>query len=239
MRSHLHLGRIPYLTDFLSLFFPNLCLICQYRSSLTQHNFCLSCQQRLPYTNFHEVKENLFTDRFWGRIPLQTGAALFFLHKNGLVQELIYRLKYNDRPKIGIQLGRLYGNILKNHSVFATADYIVPVPLHPTRKRKRGYNQSTQFAIGLSEAMKIPYEERILKRIIATTTQTHKSRLERFENVLAAFVVNDPTLAQNKHILLVDDVLTTGATMEACATRLLEVKGVKISMATIASTTTN
>ena len=209
-------------------------MICQKNQALSNQSFCFSCQQKLSFTHFHTIEENAFTDRFWGRIPLQAGAALFFLHKDGLVQELIYRLKYNDRPKIGIQLGRLYGNILKNYAVFATADCIVPVPLHPTRKRKRGYNQSTQFAIGLSVAMKIPYEDRILKRIIATTTQTHKSRLERFENVLSAFVVSQPSLAQYKHLLLVDDVLTTGATMEACATRLLEVEGVKISMATIA-----
>ncbi len=234
MRSQFYLERIPYLADLISIFFPKLCLICQQQSTLRHHGFCFACQQKLPFTNFHLTHENAFTDRFWGRIPLQAGAALFFLQKDGVVQEIVYQLKYNDRPKIGIQLGRLYGKILKNHSVFAAADLILPVPLHPSRNRKRGYNQSTQFAIGLSEILHIPVNDTALIRTIATTTQTKKTRLERFENVLSAFQVRDRIAIANKHILLVDDVLTTGATLEACATHLLEIEGVTMSMLTIA-----
>jgi len=225
---------IPYLSDFFSIFFPNLCLICQNKKTISKQCFCLSCQQKLPFTNFHLLEENEFLDRFWGRVSIVSGAALFFLFKNGPIEELIYRLKYGDRPSIGIQLGRLYGQSLKKQGAYATVDMIVPVPLHLTRLRKRGYNQSTQFARGLSETLLIPYNDIALKRILPTTTQTKKTRLERFENVLQAFRVSDPTPFKNKHILLVDDVLTTGATLEACATRLLEVEGVRMSMVTIA-----
>jgi len=225
---------IPYLSDFFSIFFPQLCLICQNKKTISNQCFCLSCQQKLPFTDFHLLEENEFLDRFWGRVPIVSGAALFFLFKNGPIEELIYRLKYGDRPSIGVQLGRLYGQSLKKYAQFSTVDLIVPVPLHPIRFRKRGYNQSTQFAIGLAEALMIPYNDRALERILPTTTQTKKTRLERFENVLPAFRVSDFPTLKNKHILLVDDVLTTGATLEACAIRLLEVEGVKISMATIA-----
>lgn len=220
--------------DFLSLFFPNLCLACRQNQASAENILCLSCQQHLPFTDFHRMPENEFTDRFWGRIPLEAGAALLYFTKESKVQNLIHLLKYGDRPNVGIQLGKLYGAILKAYFPFKEIELIVPVPLHPQKQRSRGYNQSTQFAIGLSESMNIPYLEDALKRTIQTSTQTRKSRLERFENVLLAFQVHQANAISGKHILLVDDVLTTGATMEACAAKLLELPEVKVSMATIA-----
>jgi len=220
--------------DFLSLFFPNLCLACRHNQASGENILCLSCQQHLPFTDFHRMSENEFTDRFWGRISLEAGVALLYFTKDSKVQSLIHLLKYGDRPNVGIQLGRLYGSILKNYFPFGEIELIVPVPLHPRKQRSRGYNQSTQFAIGLSESMNIPYLEDALERAIPTSTQTRKSRLERFENVLTAFQVHQAKAISGKHILLVDDVLTTGATMEACATKLLELPEVKVSMATIA-----
>jgi len=222
------------LKDFLALLFPNLCLACRKRQATVDKILCLSCQQRLPKTDFHLMAENEFTDRFWGRIVLEAGAALFYFTKDSAVQALIHQLKYGDKPNVGIQLGEWYGRTLKEHRPFSMIDVIVPVPLHPKRQRQRGYNQSTQFAIGLSTAMKIPYKKDALVRTIATSTQTQKTRLERFENVLQAFEVNPSSKLEGKHILLVDDVLTTGATLEACATKLLAVPNVKVSMATIA-----
>ena len=135
---------------------------------------------------------------------------------------------------IGVQLGKWYGHILKEQSLFSTIDLIIPVPLHPKRERQRGYNQSTQFAIGLSETLNIPYRENVLKRQLYTPTQTGKNRVERLENVLPAFQLKQKEVIAGKHVLLVDDVLTTGATLEACALQLLEASNVKISMATIA-----
>jgi len=220
--------------DFLSLFFPNLCLACRQKQAGKENILCLSCQHQLPFTDFHKMPENEFTDRFWGRIALEKGAALFYFTKDSKVQNLIHLLKYGDRPNVGIQLGRLYGSILKTDASLEAIDLIVPVPLHPRKQRSRGYNQSTQFAIGLSESMQIPYLEHALVRTVQTSTQTRKSRLERFENVLLAFQVKEATAISGKHILLVDDVLTTGATLEACAIKLLEVPEVKVSMATIA-----
>jgi len=223
-----------YLSNFTGLFFPTCCLLCRQQEALASQHFCFSCKQQLPYTNYHQLNENGFTDRFWGRVTLETGAALFFFREGSKVQELIYHLKYYDRPNIGIQLGRLYGQQLLQQSSYSQVDWIVPVPLHAVRLRKRGYNQSTEFAIGLSESMDIPYNDSALRRIKATTTQTYKDRLERTENMLFAFQLKSGHPFKDKHILLVDDVLTTGATLEACATQLLEVEGIKISMVTIA-----
>ena len=223
-----------WLKDALSLLFPNLCLACRAKQATVDKILCLSCQHRLPKTDFHQLPENEFTDRFWGRIELEAGAALFHFTKDSPVQRLIHQLKYGDKPNVGVQLGEWYGRTLKKYPPFSKVDLIVPVPLHPQRQRQRGYNQSTQFAIGLSTSMHLPYQKNALIRTISTSTQTQKTRLERFENVLQAFEVARPTTLVGKHILLVDDVLTTGATLEACAIQLLAVPNVKVSMATIA-----
>ncbi len=224
----------PWWNDFLSLFFPLLCLLCRHNQRNRDQPLCLACQAKLSPTNLHLYPENEFTDRFVGRIPLETAAALYYFTKTSKIQTLLHLLKYGDRPMIGVQLGRWYGHLLKEQSLFSTIDLIIPVPLHPIRARQRGYNQSTQFAIGLSEALHIPYRTGVLERHIYTPTQTGKNRVERLENVLTAFQLKEKELIEGKHILLVDDVLTTGATLEACALQLLEVPNVKISMATIA-----
>ena len=224
----------PWWNDFLSLFFPLLCLLCRYNQRYEHQPLCLACQAKLSPTNLHLHRENEFTDRFIGRIQLETAAALYYFSKTSKVQTLLHLLKYGDRPMIGIQLGRWYGHLLKEQAHYSTIDLIIPVPLHPKRERQRGYNQSTQFAIGLSEALNIPYRSSVLERQIYTPTQTGKNRVERLENVLTAFHLKEKDVIAGKNVLLVDDVLTTGATLEACALQLLEVPNVKISMATIA-----
>ncbi len=224
----------PWWNDFLSLFFPLLCLLCRRNQRSTNQPFCLTCQTKLLPTNLHLHQENEFTDRFMGRIRLETGVALYYFSKTSKVQKLLHLLKYGDRPMVGVQLGRWYGQLLKEQPFFSTIDLIIPVPLHPKRERQRGYNQSTQFAIGLSEVLNIPYMEGILERPIYTPTQVGKNIVERLENVLSVFQLKQKEAIIGKHILLVDDVLTTGATMEACALQLLEAPDVKISMATIA-----
>lgn len=224
----------PWWNDFLSLFFPLLCLLCRQNQRSTNQPLCLACQAKLSPTNLHLYQDNEFTDRFIGRVQLETAAALYYFSKTSKVQILLHLLKYGDRPMVGVQLGRFYGQLLKEQALFSTIDLIIPVPLHPKRERQRGYNQSTQFAIGLSEVLNVPYSEDVLERRIYTPTQTGKNRVDRLENVLTAFQLKQKDLIADKHILLVDDVLTTGATLEACALQLQKASNVKISMAAIA-----
>ena len=223
-----------WLHDFIGLFYPNLCLACGDNLPPFDEIICLKCQFKLPRTGFHEHLENPFTERFWGRVRIESGAALYYYTKGGKVQQLIHRLKYEHRPQIGYKLGQLYGRQLKEAAAFTEIDAIVPVPLHPRKKHQRGYNQAAEFGRGLAEAMDVPQFAHALARRSYTSTQTRKSRTERLENVLQAFLVNRPEQVRGRHLLLVDDVMTTGATLEACATRLLEVPDTKLSLATIA-----
>ncbi|MEM1319187.1 MAG: ComF family protein [Bacteroidota bacterium] len=225
------------LDDFLSLFYPRLCLSCQQHLIPEQEVVCLSCEYHLPRTNYHLERENPFTERFWGRVNIEAGAALYHFSKGGRTQRLIHQLKYQGAKRVGLKLGQLYGHLLRDSPHFDQIDLIVPVPLHPRRERQRGYNQAALFAAGLSQSMQLPWSAKALRRQENTATQTAKSRLDRFENVRRAFVSADPTSLQHQHLLLVDDVLTTGATLEACAETLLKVPGTRISMATIALTT--
>ncbi|MFT5167227.1 MAG: ComF family protein [Saprospiraceae bacterium] len=218
---------------FISLFYPNLCLACGQNAPMPKQVVCTDCQYYLPKTNFHLEKENTFTDRLWGRFPLYTGAAFYHFIKKGRVQHLIHNLKYNNKPEVGYIIGLKYGEILKQAPLYRDIDVIIPVPLHPKKERQRGYNQSETFAKGLAESMEIKYAKNILIRSLATTTQTKKSRLERLENVSAAFQLKQPEVLRGKNVLIVDDVLTTGATLEACALKILEVPKVRVSLGTI------
>lgn len=220
--------------DFLSLFYPRLCLACGKGLPPTKEVVCVSCQYHLPKTKFHLEKENPVTEIFWGRIKIESAAALYHFSKGGKTQQLIHKLKYKGKKEVGIKLGRLYGVQLKEATFFKSVDCIVPVPLHPRKEFKRGYNQSDQFAIGLSQTMEIPWYKNALIRNTESDSQTRKSRIERFKNVGRVFEVYKPKLMINKHVLLVDDVITTGATLEACAEQILEVPGTKVSIVTIA-----
>lgn len=230
----LRASHLRWLDNLFGLFYPNLCLACGRNLPSRQEGVCLSCLYKLPRTNFHLQAENAFTERFWGRIPLQAGAAFLHFTKGGRTQRLIHHLKYEGKREAGIFLGRLYGQALREAPVFRETTLILPVPLHPRKQHQRGYNQSALFARGLSETMGIPCIKDGLKRIGHTATQTKKSRLERFDNVENAFVIPNPGRIENQHVLLVDDVITTGATLEACALKILEAPGAKVSMATIA-----
>lgn len=221
-------------SDFISLLYPRLCLACG--NSLFKHEvtLCTHCLHDLPLTNFHRSADTPLDKVFWGRVPVFRTAALYFFVKGGKVQHLVHQLKYKGMREAGIFPGELLGKELIKEKDFSTIDLIIPVPLHPGKLKKRGYNQSELFASGLSDSMGIPVNTEVFIRTVATETQTRKGRFARFENVKEIFKVTRPELLINKHILLVDDVITTGSTLESCANVLLQVSGLKISIAAIA-----
>ena len=222
------------LHNFINLIYPKLCLACDGNLPPYEELICIKCQYQLPKTNHHKSKENPFTERFWGRVPIETGASMYYFTLGSRVQHLIHQLKYENKSEIGYKLGKLYGYQLKEEPHFQNIVAIVPVPLHPKKMHIRGYNQAAAIGEGLAESLNIPHYPHALYRKVFTNTQTKKSRAERLENVFQAFAVKNVNQLKGKHILLVDDVLTTGATLEACATRILEVEGTKVSLMTIA-----
>ena len=221
-------------TALTHLFYPELCVACSQAIPALNSCFCMKCRVRLMRSDMHLVPENEFTRRFWGRIRLQTAAAMYYFAKKSPIQRALHRLKYKNQPDVGLKIGREFGRLLAASDLFRPVDAIVAVPLHPKKERLRGYNQSAMFARGLSEGMDRPFLTQALVRKAFTVSQTRKRRMERFENVETVFAVKDAHLLEGRHVLLVDDVLTTGATLEACGQVLLQVPGLRLSMATIA-----
>jgi ComF family protein len=181
------------------------------------------------------LDENPVLKRLAGRLPLHFASAFLTFKKSGIVQRLLHELKYGNKPEVGYKLGKLYGVELAQSTDLSSVDLIVPVPLHEVRQRQRGYNQSAMFASGLSETLGVPWHETVTVRVHSTSTQTRKSRKERWQNVTDAFSVSSNAHIKNKHLLLVDDVITTGATLEACGMHLLEKGCGKLSIACIAA----
>ena len=171
-----------------------------------------------------------------GRVPLEKAASFLYYHQSGKAKQLIHELKYRNNQKVGFFIAEWFGSQLAKAEEFNDFDCIIPVPLHQKKLKKRGYNQLTKFGERLAELLQIDYVENLLKRVSFTNTQTKKKRLDRFQNTSSKFVLEDLETLQNKHILLIDDVVTTGATLEACCKELLKVDGVKISIATMAIT---
>ncbi len=225
---------MPLLNDFISLFYPDICLACGKSLSKGEDTLCTVCMGELPVTGFHKWAENPVAEAFWGKQQIKAATALYYFHKGSRIQHLIHQLKYKGKQEIGIYLGKLYGHELQATEQFADVDYIVPVPLHPAKLRKRGYNQSECFAAGLEESMNAKMDTKNLIRATETSTQTKKSRIERWQNVQSVFQIKDEKLFENKHILVVDDVITTGATMEGCLEKLKDIKGIRLSVAAIA-----
>ncbi len=224
------------LNDFLSLLFPRVCCACG--KSLLKHEDCICayCHYHLPKTDFHLQADNPVMKLFWGRTNIHAASSMFLFNKGSKVQHLIHQLKYKGKKEIGTSLGKQYGKELKAAPLFSDATIVIPVPLHIKKLKKRGYNQSEAFAQGLAQSMNVDSGENILIRSYASQTQTKKSRFERWKNVEEIFKVAEPEKIEGKHILLVDDVVTTGSTLEACANTMLEVPGTKVSVATIATT---
>ncbi|MCW3127139.1 MAG: putative amidophosphoribosyltransferase [Bacteroidetes bacterium] len=225
-----------YLNDLLLLAFPNNCLACSGSLMTDEKDICFSCIDSFPETHYHLSADNPVAQHFWGRVPLAHAASYLYVRDGNMTQTMIHQLKYKEKKKIGVKLGRLYGYKMKQaESLFPKIDLIVPVPLHANRKNQRGYNQSDVFAQGLSEILEVPYEPNVMKRVVETVSQTKRSRYERWENVEGIFELSEPDKIKGKHILLVDDVITTGATIESSVTTLLKGENVTVSVATIAT----
>jgi ComF family protein len=220
--------------DFVSLIFPNYCLACGRSLIKGEKLICTGCILQMPQTNYHLDGDNPLKNRLSSRLPLNYAMALFKFSKSGRVQSILHALKYRNEPKLGIMLGNVYGDRLVDAGLSGAFELVIPVPLHKSRIRKRGYNQSAKFAEGLSQKLGIPFSDDLLERKMKTDTQTRKSKLRRWQNVSEVFRVKDVSALQNKRVLLVDDVVTTGATLEACGNLLIDAGCASLSIACIA-----
>jgi ComF family protein len=221
-------------TDFISLLYPRQCLCCNQILTKQETTVCFDCLVGIPRTQFHLMEDNPVEMLFWGRIKVEHATSYFNFQKGSRYQPLLHALKYKGIHEVGTFLGRIFASEISESGFFNGIDRIVPVPLHPKKEKKRGYNQSIMIAKGMEQIVSVPVDSTTLSRNYYSETQTRKGRWERWKNVEELFVVNDKKLIENKHILLIDDVVTTGATLEACGTELLKCDGVKISIATLA-----
>jgi len=225
---------LAYFNDFFCLFFPELCAACGQNLFKNENIICTNCIYHLPRTNFHIDPQNKMARQLWGRFKFEQAIAFVYFQKGSRVQNLMHELKYNKKPDVGIRMGELYALQLSRTEVWDKPDIIIPIPLHSKRYKKRGYNQSEQVSKGLSSILNLPISTHNLVREENTESQTKKSRFARYENLKDAFIIKNRSELFHKHILLVDDVMTTGATMEACSMELLKIEGVKISICTLA-----
>ena len=224
------------LKDFFDLFYPNICANCKEQLLQNEKVICTFCRNDLPLTNFQSYTINKVSSIFSGRITIEKAYALLFFRKQGITKNLIHDLKYKGNEEVGVFFGNWIGEIVAKNKEFSTVDFIVPVPIHAKKKKIRGYNQVTKFGECLSMHLKVPLNEDVLIRQSATKTQTLKSRFERFNDLESKFSAKNTSIFKEKHILIIDDVITTGATLEACAQELLKTPGIKISILTMSYT---
>ena len=217
------------------LFYPELCVSCGYELPSADQCFCFSCKLKLEPTHMHREPQNAFTERFWGRLPLHSAQALYYFTRKTPIQKALHALKYKNRPEVGFQLGRAMGLQLLKAKHIDKIDAIIPVPMHPKKERSRGYNQSLWIARGLLSRMpEAALLNKVLIRLQNTGSQTKRRRMERYQNVVESYALRNSKPLQGKHVLLVDDVMTTGATLETCGQLLLDGGAEKLSLATIA-----
>ena len=222
--------------DFLSLLFPRICYGCGSHLIKNENIICTECYVIIPRTNYHTVKDNPVEQIFWGRCNIESAAVFSYFNKGSRIRKLIHSLKYNGIKEVGHELGKIYGRALKSSGFLDNIDFIIPVPLHKSRERTRGFNQSETISVGISEATGLPLITNAIKRRAVTSTQTKQSKTERWDNVEGVFALEKPKLLAGKHILLVDDVITTGATMESCVKEILKAEDAKVSLAALAYT---
>lgn len=225
---------LPALRDVFKLFFPNLCVGCGQELLETAQSICIHCRLHLPHTGFASYSNNPIEKIFAGRIPILFAHSEFYFSQNGLVQQMIHQLKYHNNTQVGYFLGEQVGSALLHSGRWHPYDYIIPLPMHPKKMHQRGYNQAAIIGKGIETVTQIPLLEQIVVRNKKTDTQTRKKRTERWENVADSFTIQDPEALYQKKILLVDDVITTGATLEACGQRILRVEGTQLGIVSVA-----
>lgn len=228
--------KMKRLSHFFNLFYPEVCVCCSTPLLDQEKLICLTCQFDLPIVDNGNYQDNLTMKIFMGRVPLEKAASFMYYHQTGKAKQLIHELKYRNNQKIGTLIADWFGSRLAKSQNFKDFDCIIPVPLHQKKLKKRGYNQLTEFGNRLADLLEIDCLEDLLQRVSFTNTQTKKKRLDRFQNTSSKFVLKESERLQNKHVLLIDDVVTTGATLEACCKELLKTDGIKISIATMAIT---
>lgn len=224
------------LHDFSHLFFPHNCEGCGVDLNDRSSVLCYSCQQELPSTNFFPFEKNPVEKSFYGRIAIQHAASSYYFTKDSLLQKLLIELKYKNNIAVGFFLGRMLGYHLMSAERFASIDALIPLPLHPKKQALRGYNQAAIICEGIQRVWNKPIVHHAVERSIFSSSQTQQNRMSRWQNMEGIFTLKNEAEIAHKHLLLVDDVTTTGATLEACGTVLLEAKGVKLSIATVAYT---
>lgn len=223
-----------YFKDLLTLFYPRCCFACGKPLIKNEEYLCTECEVNLPMTDFHLVENNPVANQFFGKLGINAATSCYYFTKGGKVQHLIHQFKYKGYKEIGFYIGKSYGMKLKDLPLFRDLDFIIPIPLHPKREKARGYNQAEWFANGLSDSLSVPVNTKALKRVIVSETQTSKGRYRRWENVKEIFTIGDTTGLEGRHILIVDDVITTGSTIESAGQVLSQISGVKISICSMA-----
>jgi len=218
--------------SLIDLIYPQYCEICNIDLTTKEHFLCLGCKYDLPYINQSKRTLETLEKLFWGRVKVEHVIALLNYQKGNQTQKLLHQLKYNKKTKLASHFGEIIGDLIKNVNEI---DYLVPVPLHPKKKRIRGFNQSTVIANGIHKTTNIPIIEHVISRDTFNKSQTNFSKFDRWDNVRRIFTVTKPELLKNKHIILIDDVLTTGATIEACVQELIKVEGCKVTIAVMAA----
>lgn len=222
------------LKHIINLFFPRICAGCTTILLTNENVICTICRHDIPLTNHHLMIENEAYKKFYGRIPVEHASAFLYFHKKGIVQELIHNLKYKGHEEIGTLLGHWYGQDLKEVLAAQKPDVIIPVPLHRRKYKERGYNQVSTFGLALSKELEIPYNRNLLVRTVYSKTQSKKNLIGRTEGIETLFDVTFTEQDHGKHFLLIDDVITTGSTLEACSRALLKIPDAKISIVCMA-----
>ncbi len=223
-----------FFSDFFYLIYPEVCLNCGKHLSVSEECICLECLYKLPLTNFHEEKNNYLEQIFNEKCKIENATSYVFFSKKSIIQKLIHKLKYNGKKEIGLIIGKQMGLYLFNSKNFFCIDLIIPIPLHKKREKTRGYNQSEWIGKGISKSMNKKMNINSVVRSVNTETQTKKNKEEREKNVKGIFKIKNAKELENKHILLIDDVITTGSTMIECVNTISKLKNTKISIATIA-----
>lgn len=220
----------------LNLFFPKLCRGCQSELLGNDKEICVQCRHQLPLASFHKTGNDEMLKLFYGRVPVENATALFYFRKNGLTQKFVHALKYRGAEKLGFIFGAWLGKELSESPAYKGIDVVIPVPLHKKKLRQRGYNQVEGFGKEIASALQVPYLDDVLIKITPTKSQVFKEKISRIFSQEEVFIAQKLEKINGKHMLLVDDIITSGATLEACSSKLLKASDIKLSFATIAIT---